>query len=215
MGLLTHAQNTQAVSPKLTPSRHEGLLLEFLEQVDTLPGRDRSGHRITIIARSPASPVVAAFTTRVRDLKMRNIMAQIIVAHLDPESALRDMSAALSLLADDDDIGDLVRWARNPCILDAHEQLTLGHDMCWSGDAMRREPGKRDSLDLFERDAPHTVRLGALAFDAIWSASVPVPASRLGAGSPARTAAMAQRTRTPLPNPSFLRVGKSSAITRH
>ena len=44
---------------------------------------------------------------------------------------------------------------------------------------MRREPGKCNSLDLYERDAPQAVRLGMLAFDAIWAISEQIPVWRL------------------------------------
>lgn len=215
MGLLTQFRQNQINANDAAIDRHDQLFRQYLEHVDAETWREDSGRRITILARSPASPVVKAFVGRQEDLKLRNIGARIIVARLEPESELRRMARALSELVDDEDVGALVRWASNDCILDAHEQLILGSQMCWSGDAMRREPGKRDSLDLFERDAPGTVRLGVLAFDAIWSVAVKVPTSRLGLRRPAKpVGGLAPQPGTALPKPAFL-AGGSPAATRH
>jgi hypothetical protein len=51
--------------------------------------------------------------------------------------------------------------------------------MCWSGDAMRRDADRRNALTLFDEEAPEAVRLGRLAFEALWTASAPVPKGRL------------------------------------
>lgn len=216
MGLLSQFRQNQIDSTNAAVGRHDRIFTQFLERIDTASWRLRTDRSMTILARSPASPVVQAFVRRREDLKLRNIVARIIVARLEPESDFLAMASALSTLVDDDDINALVRWASNSCILDAHEQLILGSDMCWSGDTMRREPGKRDSLDLFESDAPKTVRLGVLAFDAIWSTAVQVPASRLRPGTAVKpVAALVRETRGALQKPSFLLGGAGPAITRH
>ncbi|MGI9381955.1 MAG: hypothetical protein ACR2PO_02280 [Methyloligellaceae bacterium] len=216
MGLLSQFRQKQIDSTDAALRRHDRIFRQFLEQVDAATWLHRTDRCITILARSPASPVVHAFVRRTEDLKLRNIGARIILARLEPESHLHDMTTALSTLIDDDDVGEFVRWASNSCILDAHEQLILGSTMCWSGDTMRREPGKRDSLDLFERDAPGTVRLGVLAFDAIWSAAVQVPASRLSPGTTAKpVAALARQSGGALPKPQFLLGSGGPAVTRH
>ena len=74
---------------------------------------------------------------------------------------------------------ELIRWARNPRLLDAHEQVTYGDIMCWSGDAMRRDADKRNALTLFDESAGDAVRHGRLAFEALWTSCALVPKGRL------------------------------------
>ena len=57
--------------------------------------------------------------------------------------------------------------------------MTYGETMCWSGDAMRRDADRRNALTLFDEEAPDTVRLGRLAFEALWTVSSLVPERRL------------------------------------
>ena len=84
-------------------------------------------------------------------------------------------STRLSELAPHEPAHELIRWARNPRLLEAHEQVTYGEAMCWSGDAMRRDADKRNALDLVRRGSSGAVRLGRLAFEALWAASSLVP----------------------------------------
>ena len=47
-----------------------------------------------------------------------------------------------------------IRWAKNPRMLDAHEQLVIGPNSTWMGDCMRRDPTKRDAFQSFNVDCP-------------------------------------------------------------
>lgn len=165
--------------PKSSLVNHNDFIAEFLERLDTSPAPDTIQQHITILARSPLSPVVIATLKYSHELKRRKISLQAIFAELGPENTMADFCDSLEEISGEISARDQVRWARNTCLKDAHEQLTLGVDMCWSGDCMRREPGKRDSLDLFESEAPQVVRLGTLAFDAIWSISELLPLSAI------------------------------------
>jgi hypothetical protein len=104
---------------------------------------------------------------------------EVLVATLEPEVELRRLYACLSELSPRDPARELIRWARNPRLLDAHEQATYGSSLCWWGDAMRREADKRNALSLFEDGSPASVRLGQLAFQALWSQSAVVAERRL------------------------------------
>jgi hypothetical protein len=42
-----------------------------------------------------------------------------------------------------------VRWARDPRLIEAHEQLVLGAQTCWIGDSMRRDPTKCDAFESY------------------------------------------------------------------
>ena len=102
-------------------------------------------------------------------------------------------------LAPQEPASELIRWARNPRLLDAHEQVTYGETMCWSGDAMRRDADRRNALTLFDEEAPDTVRLGRLAFEALWAVSALVPERRLLGPATARpSGAYEQAPETPV-----------------
>ncbi len=107
------------------------------------------------------------------------IGAKAILARLDPAEDLRELFASLSELAPREQSGELIRWARNPRLLDAHEQVTYGEIMCWSGDPMRRDADKRNALALFDEGGSVRVMHGRLAFEALWAASAAVPERRL------------------------------------
>ena len=113
-------------------------------------------------------------------LQHARVRARVILAKLEPEDDLRQLFASLAALAPNEAETALIRWACNQRLLDAHEQVTYGKAMCWSGDAMRRDADKRNPLVLLDLDAPDAARRGQLAFKAMWraSADVPVP-SRL------------------------------------
>jgi hypothetical protein len=121
-------------------------------------------------------------------LQQAGVSAKVILAKLEPEGDLKQLFASLSELAPQEPASELIRWARNPRLLDAHEQVTYGETMCWSGDAMRRDADRRNALTLFDEEAPDTVRLGRLAFQALWAASSLVPERRLLGPATARPA---------------------------
>ena len=134
---------------------------------------------ITMIVRSAASVPVQALLRCKDDLFRAGISARAVLAKLDPEDDLRQLFACLVHLGPLRPAKDLLRWAHNPRLLDAHEQVTLGATMCWSGDAMRRDADKRNAMTLFDDAAPETARLDRLAFEALWTASTFVPERRL------------------------------------
>jgi hypothetical protein len=151
--------------------RHLEIMSRFLDRVRS-DGAEVRG--LTLILRSPASSPAQALIGMSRQLAQAGIAAKVVVAKLEPEDDLRQLFASLSELRPGAPAGELIRWARNPRLLDAHEQVTFGAAMCWSGDAMRREADKRNALSLFDDAAPGSARLAQLAFEALWSASAVV-----------------------------------------
>lgn len=181
MNLMAKLHTKKKIAKTSAQERHSAFIARFLESLKVQPGATTQVRHISIIACSPGSPVIAALVSHRESLKQLGVSVQAIFAEMTPEPALAEFGATLSELQDGDEAHRNIRWARKACLKDAHEQLILGTTLCWSGDCMRREPGKCDSLDLFEVDAAGAVRLGNLAFDAIWSISQTISASRLHA----------------------------------
>ena len=147
---------------------------------------DAAPPRCTLVLRSAASAPARALMHMKDALVSAGVRATVILAHLEPQDDLRQLFATLSELAPEAEGASLIRWARNPRLLDAHEQVTYGGTMCWSGDAMRRDADKRNPLVLFDMDAPEAALRAHHAFKALWGASVPVPAHHLSARRPAK-----------------------------
>ena len=105
---------------------------------------------LTLILRSASSCPAKAIVAMKDELLGAAIGAKAILAKLEPAEDLRELFASLSELAPRGQSGELIRWARNPCLLDAHEQVTYGDIMCWSGDPMRRDADKRNALAMFD-----------------------------------------------------------------
>ena len=150
----------------------------------------KAGVSLTMILRSAGSDPAKTLIGMKGALQRVGLSAKVIVARLEPEDDLRQLFASLSELAPQAPASELIRWMRNGRLLDAHEQVTYGEAMCWSGDVMRRDADRRNVLALFNEEAPDMVRLSRLAFEALWAASSPVPERRLtGPASPRRSGA--------------------------
>jgi hypothetical protein len=161
-------------------------LRQHLQMMAQSVKRAEAGTCLTMILRSAASDPARALVAMKGALLNAGVRAKVILARLDPEDELRQLCAGLSDLAPQVPAPELIRWARNPRLLDAHEQVIYGASMCWSGDAMRRDADRRNALTLFDEEAPDKARLGRLAFAALWSASAPVPERYINGTFPAR-----------------------------
>jgi hypothetical protein len=159
----------------LSQNRHESYFQTYFQWLDSTQPDDPSARQVTIVARSPASPVIQAMRAVAAEFAARQVTVQSIFSDVDPEKALILAWEVISDLSQGREHSDLIRWARAPGILEAHEQMVLGSSMCWLGDAMRREPGRRDGFDLFDTDAPEKCSLGAQSFAAIWNFATPIP----------------------------------------
>ncbi len=157
----------------------QGELRRHLQMMSRFVERAEAGHFLTMILRSPAADPLKALIGMKGALQRKGAHAKVILAKLDPEDDLRQLFTSLTELTPEAQAHDLIRWARNPRLLEAHEQVTYGESLCWSGDAMRRDPDRRNALDLFYEEAPDTVRIGRLGFQALWEASSPIPMRRL------------------------------------
>lgn len=158
--------------------RHREAMSRFVEHI---VHTEASAPYFTLILRSAASVPAQVLMLMKDTLSDAGIRAKVILAKLEPEADLIRLFATLSALSPEAEGCDLIRWARNPRLLDAHEQVVYGPRMSWSGDAMRRDADKRNPLALFETDNPDAALRARQAFKALWAASVPAPAHLLDA----------------------------------
>ena len=157
----------------------DGHVAAISREVERARAESRPSPSITLILRSASSAPALAMVLMKDELERVGLDAKVVLAKLEPQEELRQLFLSLAHLSPRQQPCQLMRWARNPRLLDAHEQVTYGEAVCWSGDAMRREADRRNALTLFNETAPELVRLGRLAFDALWAASSPVPERHL------------------------------------
>jgi hypothetical protein len=172
MGFLSAFQK-KASSNRQAIDKFSAFISNYVQRLDdTVSKKKRS---ITLIARSPLSPIAHAIKENAQEIEREEIAVQIIFAKLAPVEALIELAAALHITPRGDGMSS-IRFIRNPALLNAHEQLALGTHTCWTGDMMRRSENQRNGLDLFEEDAPGSVRLAELAFNAMWKVAKKLPA---------------------------------------
>lgn len=114
---------------------------------------------------SPAAKAVAALAEEgTLDVPVRAIVA--IAAKSGHGNVVEGPAAFFA--------GQSVRLARDPRLLDAHEQIVLGPATSWIGDCMRRDPMKRDAYECFASDCSETARWARISFERLWQASIPI-----------------------------------------
>ena len=193
--------------------RHLEILAEFIGRVEADADEPR---QLTMLLRSASSGAAQALILKARDLVRTGISAKVIVAKLDPEEDVRKLYSCLSELKPRSPANELIRWARNPRLLDAHEQVTYGTALCWWGDSMRRDADKRNALSLIEDAAAGTLRLGHLAFEAMWSSSATVAERRLIGPATARPSGAYERDAETVAAVSALRPSRQGwPLIRH
>lgn len=148
----------------------EARLVSFIKDKVSAEATTGGSQRLSLIARSCESPVAAAVLSALKE-HGRGAGLRMIVTGL--EADLEDEAApALARLADE------VRVARDPRLIDAHEQLVMGPSTSWIGDSMRRDPRKRDAFECFAPDCAETARLAMISFERLWQISEPVAIPR-------------------------------------
>jgi hypothetical protein len=135
---------------------------------------DPQQRTITLIARSPASPPAQALAMNLDRFQPLSIEVNILFAQIAPAEALNFMLQALNGACSDSP-ETLIRWAKNRALLDAHERLTLGRTLCWTGDSMRRSEDSRSAIDRVDDATPSVLAEADASFAALWRASKPLP----------------------------------------
>jgi hypothetical protein len=178
MGFLSAFQQQ---SPKLhhqAPEKFSEILLKYMESLDARGDFEPRARLITLIVRAPSSAVVKAIAGHARFLAGRRVTARLLLARFTPAPLMKELLATLDELGGDEPAHDRIRWLKHPRLLDAHEQLVMGTEFCWTGDSLRRSEDRRNTLDIFSIGEPYPARLGAQSFAALWKASA---AARLAA----------------------------------
>ena len=135
---------------------------------------DLEQRTITLIARSPDSSPAKALATNLARFQPLSVEVNIIFAQIAPAEALDYMVRSLgSACRQSPEL--IIRWAKNRALLDAHERLTLGRTLCWTGDAMRRSEDSRSALDRVEDCTPSILAEANASFAYLWRASKPLP----------------------------------------
>jgi hypothetical protein len=176
------------------------------------------GQRIvTLISRSPASPPAQALAINLGRFQPLSIEVRIIFAQIGPADALNFLIQALS--ASCRSAPEMtIRWAKNRALLDAHERLTLGRTLCWTGDSMRRSEDSRSAIDRVDDATPATIAQAHASFEALWCASKPLPNTvfcRSGlpdSDHPLLDAALAKDVAA---EPKIVRIGDYLRLRRH
>lgn len=129
---------------------------------------------VTMIARSPASPCAQALAINLGRFEPLAIQVSIIFAQIAPADALNSVLKALGSCCRQSPETS-IRWAKNRALLDAHERLTLGRTLCWTGDSMRRTEDSRSAIDHVADGTPAVLAEANASFSAVWRASKPLP----------------------------------------
>ena len=148
-------------------SKLKSFIAQFLNEARPV-GSPTDNTVLLLVVRSlesPAAKAVAALAADgTLDLPVRAIVSVGTKAEIG--SASEGTSAFFA--------GQTMRLARDPRLLDAHEQIVLGPATSWVGDCMRRDPMKRDAYECFAADCSETARWARISFERLWNASLPV-----------------------------------------
>jgi hypothetical protein len=126
---------------------------------------------ITVLARSYESPIAQAIVRHSGLIAERGIRVRalfvVATAH-GCAGAWTSRDGGIEFERD-------VRLSRNPRHFDAHEQLVLTTTSCWIGDCMRRDPAKRDALDMARAACTDSALFAHRSFDRLWRLGQPLP----------------------------------------
>ena len=145
-------------------------LRTFILAALLVPQVDNASGVVTLVARSAESPVAKALVSLGTELASRNMTVRAIFCQLEPEKTAAGWSIAGPCIAFARDL----RWAGNPRLADAHEQMVLGSTTCWTGDCMRRDPARRDAYESYVTSDAQTTHPLRVSFERLWAASAPL-----------------------------------------
>ena len=126
-----------------------------------------------LVARSLESPVVKAIAGLANEISAGGCTLKAVVVMSEAQGEHPATPAI--------DLGRIepeLRHARNPRLIDAHEQLVLSSSRVWIGDCMRRDPNKRDAFECFASDAVTAASWAKTSFERIWTHGHPIELPR-------------------------------------
>jgi hypothetical protein len=191
-------------------SRFAGFFLDRLSVQEPATLEQRT---ITLIARSPASPVARSLFASLGDCRALNVRFMLAFSKLDPTELLAGWMDVCQGKAEAA-MGAELRFIPIPGLDDAHEQLVLGQALSWHGDSMRRDPETRDAFETFETFNTEAARRTSRAFKRIWRLGQPIAAVPVIGRAP--TAELLPRDVLNQPAPGVLGgLPGTTASTRH
>ncbi|MBI4725500.1 MAG: hypothetical protein HY765_11140 [Rhodomicrobium sp.] len=143
---------------------------------------DLQQRTVTLIARSPASPPAQALAMNLGRFQPLSVEVSIIFAQIAPANAMNFILQALSTACRHSP-DTVIRWAKNRALLGAHERLTLGRTLCWTGDSMRRSEDSHSAIDRVDDGTPTIIAEANASFAALWAASKPLPKTLFSRGA--------------------------------
>ncbi|SRR5581483_11545434 len=146
--------------------------------------RAGAGHpaQLLIVARSLESPVVRAVASLSEEIAAAGLSVRMILAQVERGPLPEDWGRSINFTYE-------LRWAKHPRLIEAHEQLVFGPEVCWIGDCMRRDPAKCDAYESFIEDCGEAAGCAAVSFERLWHACQPLlsgmasPGGGLGPGA--------------------------------
>jgi hypothetical protein len=172
MSLTSHFDDLPSASPLQAASRFDPYFDVY--GLGLKKHADLESRTVTLIARSPASAPARALAENLARFQPMSLEVRIIFAQIAPAASLNFLGQALTDFCRQAP-ETIIRWAKNRALLDAHERLTLGKSLCWTGDCMRRSEDSRSALDRLDEGAPQAIIEANASFEALWRMSNPVP----------------------------------------
>jgi len=124
---------------------------------------------VSVIARSLQSPVVRAIDGLAQEIAASGYSVRMLLAKSD-RFRLTDGWAYPHAAA----LNCEVRLARDPRLIEAHEQLVLGPRTSWTGDSMRRDPAVCDAYESFLDDCAEAAHAATSTFERLWIGGEPL-----------------------------------------
>lgn len=146
----------------------ESKIRQFIERHLSLLHADGAGASCLLLARSIDSPAARMLAEAISSGLASNVTVRTIVTtadltHLDVQDVVVNSVAAL---------GEC-RIARDPRVLEAHEQLVIGANAVWIGDCMRRDPTKRDAYECYAENSGEMAVTARRSFERLWKQALP------------------------------------------
>jgi hypothetical protein len=155
-------------------TRHEDKehkLRDFiLQHLGDWHGSPAGTAELQIIARSLDSPIAKAIAGVAQQVADAGLSLRMILAQVDRNQSPDSWPGSETVTG----FAHQIRWARNPRLIEAHEQLVLGPQTCWIGDCMRRDPNKCDAFETYVEGCGEAAGCAAVSFERLWIASEPV-----------------------------------------
>jgi hypothetical protein len=130
---------------------------------------DPAQRAILVMARSGQSPVVRSIAALARGMAVTGCSTRVILVKPDLGGTPPALVAARAAGLDCE-----VRSARNPRLIEMHEQLVIGARIGWTGDTMRRDPDTCDAYESFVEDCPEIAAAAATTFERLWADAAPL-----------------------------------------